>query len=147
VLRSIEALYVLTSPGIPAPEGHVGEFITKQPLSTSANHQRYLDGKLIRFLEDDIDLEKRTTRKQIDDMSNAELTRYLAKITSKHKLWWEAEQRNYKHGESDIKTVLADFNQQEQRQSRQINGATTNLFGARYIVREDTFGRIKADNM
>ncbi|KAJ4325995.1 hypothetical protein N0V94_000360 [Neodidymelliopsis sp. IMI 364377] len=69
--------------------------IPKNVASSSNDHQRYLKGKLIRVMEDEMDLQKCTTRKDLRSMSDEKLEEHLARVTAAHKLLWEVEQRKH----------------------------------------------------
>jgi hypothetical protein len=69
--------------------------IPKNMASSSNEHQRYLKGKLISIMEGEMDLQKRTTRKDLRSMSDGKLEEHLARVTAAHKLLWEVEQRKH----------------------------------------------------
>lgn len=62
------------------------------------DHKRYLDVKLVTMLEDELDLSKRATRRELMAMTDDDLQRYLIKVTSAHKNWWVAEHRLLEKG-------------------------------------------------
>lgn len=48
---------------------------------------------MVIVMEDDLDLNKRATRRELMAMSDDEINQYLLKVSSAHEHWWEAEQR------------------------------------------------------
>lgn len=77
-------------------------------------HRRYLNQKLIGLMEDELDLQKRTTRHELQDMSNVALDSHLARTTYLHRLVWEDEQRVHVQREADLEDAVAAFQVQEQ---------------------------------
>ncbi|KAF2625896.1 hypothetical protein BU25DRAFT_472689 [Macroventuria anomochaeta] len=84
-------------------------FIPKKPVSSFQDHRRYLNTKLISIMEDEMDMQTRTTRQQLQGMSDSEFDSHLAKTTYMHKLSWEVKQRTRETGEMDLKASLANF--------------------------------------
>ncbi|KAF9698713.1 hypothetical protein EKO04_002922 [Ascochyta lentis] len=86
-------------------------FIPKSCTSSPQQHRRYLDIKLISFMEDEMDTQKRTTRQELRNMGDDEFKKHLAQTTSMHKLTWEDEQKKDKNGEAGTTTSHVGFNQ------------------------------------
>ncbi|KAF2032217.1 hypothetical protein EK21DRAFT_87341 [Setomelanomma holmii] len=56
-------------------------------------HQRLIDTKLIRVLEDELDVPRSATKAELVAMNDEEFDNYLIKVKSAHQNWWVAEQR------------------------------------------------------
>lgn len=87
-------------------------------------------------MEDDMDIQKRTTRKELNDMSDMELDSHLIKTRSAHKLWWEGEQRIRKQYGIHLKTASADLQQQEQQRFGETKTPGEGRFGDRYAFND-----------
>ncbi|KAF2132416.1 hypothetical protein P153DRAFT_364817 [Dothidotthia symphoricarpi CBS 119687] len=62
------------------------------------------------MLEDELDLGKRATKRELMAMSNTDLKSYLTKATSAHKHWWIAEQKSLKKSNTfNLEQELAQF--------------------------------------
>jgi hypothetical protein len=79
--------------GLKEQEALLESFILKKPTSSSNDHQRYLHTKLIALMEGEMDMQHRTTRRELSDMSYKELESHLAKTAAMHKLTLDLQQR------------------------------------------------------
>ncbi|KAH6620365.1 hypothetical protein C7974DRAFT_232111 [Boeremia exigua] len=70
--------------------------IPEKPIRTSQSHQRFLHTKLINFMEDEMDMHKRTTRRELQKLSDEEFASFFNEIVSKHESVWALQQ---KHGQ------------------------------------------------
>ncbi|KAF1366042.1 hypothetical protein EJ07DRAFT_150506 [Lizonia empirigonia] len=86
-------------------------FIPKKLASSAQEHRRYLNAKLISLMEDEMDMQRRTTRRELHNMSDKAFDSHLARTMESHRHLWEAEQNNSKHGETDPETASADLQQ------------------------------------
>ncbi|KZM19655.1 uncharacterized protein EKO05_0004351 [Ascochyta rabiei] len=91
-------------------------FIPKISDLSIQQHRRYLNRKLISLMEDEMDMRRRTTRKELQNMSEKELESHLARTTSMHRLACDDEQKNNRTCEADTKTVPVDLQQHDQYQ-------------------------------
>ena len=53
------------------------------------------------MMEEDLDLGRRVTKRELLAMSEDEVERYFDKTLSAHKHWWQAEQRLCSNGSGD----------------------------------------------
>jgi hypothetical protein len=98
-------------------------FIPKKPTPSTNDHDRYLKGKLISALEEEMDMPQRTTRQELYDMNDAELDTHFNKIKAMHKLSWETKQRRYEIGEMDVRASLAAFQEDERERVMRNDGS------------------------
>lgn len=103
-------------------------FIPKKTAASSEEHERYLKARLIGFMEDELDMSSRTTRRQLNDLSEKEFEAYFTKTKSVHKVKWEIKQKRDKIGEMDVKTTLVTFQQKEGEQFKLTNSSTGACF-------------------
>jgi hypothetical protein len=98
-------------------------FIPKKPNSSSEGHEIYLKAKLINIMEEEMDMVTRTTRRDLNNMSEKELDTHFNKTKSMHKLSWDMKQRRNDIGEMDSQTALAAFQEKEGEQFRRTNSS------------------------
>jgi len=55
-------------------------------------HWRYLQTKLVSIMEDEMDMQSRTTRRKLQTMSDNDLESYFDRTVSMHKLAWNLKQ-------------------------------------------------------
>lgn len=98
-------------------------FSPKKPTPSTNDHDRYLKGKLISALEEEMDMPQRTTRRELYDMNDAELDTHFNKIKAMHKLSWEIKQRRDEIGEMDVRASLAAFQEDERERFMRNDGS------------------------
>lgn len=86
-------------------------FIPKELASSAQEHRRYLDAKLISLMEDEMDMQRRTTRRELHNMTDKAFDSHLARTMKSHGDIWEAERNDSKHGETGPETASADLQQ------------------------------------
>ncbi|KAJ4413307.1 hypothetical protein N0V91_000282 [Didymella pomorum] len=84
-------------------------FIPNKPTPSTDSHERYLKGKLISALEEEMDTPTRTTRRKLNNMNDVELAAHFMRTKAMHKLSWEIKQRRDDIGKLDVKASLAAF--------------------------------------
>ncbi|KAJ4374193.1 hypothetical protein N0V83_002934 [Neocucurbitaria cava] len=57
------------------------------------NHDHWMKTRMVLIMEEELDLSKRATKRELMAMTDDEIDRYYTKVSSAHKHWWEAEQR------------------------------------------------------
>jgi hypothetical protein len=77
--------------------------------SEELQYQRYLDVALIKFMEDELDVEKRTTRAKLASMKEMDFDTYLKNIKSAHRDAWIADQQDEKPSKPQLRADLALF--------------------------------------
>ncbi|CAO2657310.1 Nn.00g034360.m01.CDS01 [Neocucurbitaria sp. VM-36] len=65
------------------------------------NHGHWIKTRMVLIMEDDLDLSRRATKRELMAMTDDDIDRYLVKVSSAHQHWWEAEQR-YRLDEANL---------------------------------------------
>lgn len=60
-----------------------------------------------------MDMQRRTTRRELHDMSDKEFETHFDITLSKHKLTWDIKQKRDEIDKMDLKTSLSDSQQQK----------------------------------
>lgn len=94
-------------------------FIYDKPAPSSQAYERYLRAKLINIMEDEMDMETRTTCRGLNSMSEEECNAHFNKTKAMHKLSWDIKQRCDKISGTDVKASFAMFQQAEEEQFKQ----------------------------
>lgn len=101
----------------------LSSFIPKKASLPSIDHERYLKGKLISALEEEMDMPQRTTRRELHKMIDAELDSHLTKTKALHKISWESRQKRDNTGEMGDRSSLVAFEENERERSRRDDGS------------------------
>ena len=69
------------------------------PLSSTTSndvrdpdYRHYMKMKLVKMMEDDVDLERRATKRGLMAMKSEDIDAYMMAISAAHKYWWQAAQ-------------------------------------------------------
>lgn len=57
------------------------------------SHDHWMKTRMVLIMEEELDLSKRATKRELMAVTDDEMDRYYTKVSSAHKHWWEAEQR------------------------------------------------------
>ncbi len=82
------------------PASSVRSILTSATDNRHRDHSHYLKVRLVTSMEEDLDLSKRATKRELMAMSDDAIDKYLMKVYSAHEHWWEAEQRLCSNGAS-----------------------------------------------
>jgi hypothetical protein len=84
--------------------------VVSADLGLLTESQRLLIVKLIRFMEEDMDLSKRATKAELMAMSQKDFDAYYAKATLVHENWSTAEHRSAHVLKNDLAAFQARTN-------------------------------------
>lgn len=66
--------------------------MSAKPVSTSRMYQRYLQTRLISIMEDEMDVQGRTTRRELHAMDDKTFESHFGRTMSMHKNTWDHKQ-------------------------------------------------------
>jgi hypothetical protein len=61
--------------------------------TTDPDYGHYMKVHSIIMMEQDMDLDRRATKRELMAMNSNDIDKYMMKVSSAHQHWWEAEQR------------------------------------------------------
>jgi hypothetical protein len=89
------------------------EQLTYKKSSDELRYQRYLDVALIKLMEDELDVEKGTTRAELTSMKETDFNNHFKNIKSAHRGVWIASQQAENSSNAQLKADLALFQARE----------------------------------